>query len=232
MADLTKLLNTAKNQKNNGGKQPVPKSNHQSNIITSKNIDALDEMVFGAPTPLTETQLYETFPNGQKRKVYDPEEEMRMIKNQTQFNNVNSKMPSAILESIMQNPLIMQPIENPAEELMNEEVQIRTRDILGKLDAMDKAKNGIVRDVTSFQQPIQEQIQAPAMNMEYLATLIESIVDKKFKEYSNVLLNENKQRGGGNKVTLMSLGDNFKFMDELGNVYECQMKYIGKGKIK
>jgi hypothetical protein len=141
-------------------------------------------------------------------------------------------MPSAILESIMQNPLIMQPIENPAEELMNEEVQNRTRDILGKLDAMDKAKNGIVRDVTSFQQPIQEQIQAPAMNMEYLATLIESIVDKKFKEYSNVLLNENKQRGGGNKVTLMSLGDNFKFMDELGNVYECQMKYIGKGKIK
>ena len=54
---------------------------------------------------------------------------------------------------------------------------------------------------------------------------------KKFKEYSNVLLNENKQRGGGNKVTLMSLGDNFKFMDELGNVYECQMKYIGKGKL-
>ena len=49
-------------------------------------------------------------------------------------------MPSAILESIMQNPLIMQPIENPAEELMNEEVQNRTRDILGKLDAMDKAK--------------------------------------------------------------------------------------------
>ena len=40
----------------------------------------LDEMVFGPPTPLTETQLYETFPNGQKRKVYDPEEEMRMIK--------------------------------------------------------------------------------------------------------------------------------------------------------
>lgn len=232
MADLSKLLNTAKQQKNNVGNIPPQRINQQPSVITSKNIDVLDEMVFGAPTPLTETQLYETFPNGQKRKIYDPEEEMRMIKNQTQFNNVNSKMPSAILESIIQNPLIMQPIEDPTSEIMNEVVQNRTKDILGKLDAMDKAKNGIVKDVTAIQQPIQERNQTSSMNMEYLATLIESIVDKKFKEYGNLLLNENKQRGSGNKVTLMTLGDNFKFMDELGNVYECQMKYIGKGKIK
>ena len=232
MADLSKLLNTAKNQKNSGNNISVPRTNNQPKMIISKNIDELDEMVFGKSTPLTESAIYETFPGGQTRKMYDPEEEMRMIKNQTQFNNVNSKMPSAILESIMQNPLIMQPIEDPTEDIMNEEIQIRTKDILGKLDAMDRAKNGVVKDYTPMPQPIQEQVQAPSMNMEYLATLIESIVDKKFKEYGNILLNENKQRGGGNKVTLMSLGDNFKFMDELGNVYECQMKYIGKGKIK
>ena len=30
----------------------------------------------------------------------------------------------------------------------------------------------------------------------------------------------------------MTIGDSLKFMDSSGNVYECTMKYIGKGKVK
>lgn len=248
MANAHNLLQTAKKQKENGGlKQNTSSIKSSSQMMenvmaSSSDLDQLENLYFNPDeqkvNPLTEA--YEVYPNGQKRKVYDPEEDMKELSN---FNiqNVKSDMPQAILESILNNPLNM-PTEgivyngNDVDNMMDC-LQNRSIDILKKLDDRDKqSKPGrpqYQQPTTDMSQMINETVQLQQSPVDYnvLAKLIESIIDKKFTQYSKTLLNEGR---GQNSTTLsfMKLGDTFTFMDSANNVYECQMVYKGKGRIK
>jgi len=246
------MLDTAKKQKSSGGNaqpQRQPRQNGQQRIketFTSTDINLLDEMAFGAPTD-DGMAMYEQYPNGKMREVYDPNKEMEEIKSgNINYQISNSHLPQAILESIMKNPLDV-PMDgiSVGDQVMSEGLQNRTLDIINKLDSRDKKKvvqqqPQPMNEEHDYQQPkqtyapAQQQAQPSGYNfsLNELAGLIEAVVDKKFRQYGAGMLTEGKDGAQASKVCLMTIGDSLKFMDSSGNVYECTMKYIGKGKVK
>lgn len=238
MADLKNILQAAKQQKNSPNEQKsVPKqNNHVSENMVIGNIESLDDMVFGKPDE-SSNEIFEEYPNNVQRKVYSAEEEMREIKNggydyQSQISN--SKMPKQILESLIESPLDMKPINEANEEVMSQELHNRTLDIINKLDMRDKSSK-----LKESQEPSKETLyetenpcsHGSNFSLSELSSIIENIVDKKFKQYGN-MLTESVDRNNVSKLGIMTIGDKFRFMDDIGNVYECTMKFIGKGKIK
>ena len=234
MANLQNVLNAAKSQKQSS-QNIQPQQNRQQvqrmqEAIRSSSIDSLDEMVFGAPDEsLLDLTRYEMMPDGQKREVYDPQREMDELKKGVLANSGKSKLPTAILESIVNDPLIMTPMTESTDSVMSENLQNRTQDIIEKLEANDRKANGYVQqDRTSINENYVPQ--QPTFDMQQLAQIIEGIVDKKFQQYGKTMINESRQPSTP-KLGIMTLGDNFKFMDDAGNVYECTMKFVGKGKV-
>lgn len=254
MANAQNLLQAAKKQKENGGaqKQTAPtrqpaRQMMENAMATSSDLGSLENLYFNPQDvdndPLTEA--YEVYPNGQKRKVYDPEEDMKQL---ASFNvsNVQSNMPQAILESILSDPLNM-PTDGIAYNGsdvndMMDGLQNRTMDILEKLDARDRqGKVGRPQYQQQYQPQQQPQMDMrqminetqqmqPAVDYKVLAQLMEVIIDKKFAQYSKTMLNEGKGQNG-TTVSFVKLGDTFTFMDSANNVYECKMVYKGKGKV-
>ena len=62
-----------------------------------------------------------------------------------------------------------------------------------------------------------------------LEQVIERVIDRKLNA-----LNESISRSLPSKIRMMSITENgnFRFLDGENNVYECQMKYLGKRKKK
>ena len=253
MANAQNLLNAAKKQKANGGTtQAAPRQTStgqqmmESVMASSTDLGSLENLYFNPEEEnVSLDEAYEVYPNGQKHKLYDADEEMRQIKS-GQFNvnkQVAAKMPQAILESILSNPLDM-PTDHVEgnSEIMDEALQNRTMDILDKLEARDR-KGKISQQQKYqpqeqsqpvYQQPINENYnQGSEIDYNVLAKLIEGIIDKKFAQYKQVLLNESKNSGqNAPKVSFIKLGDTFTFMDDSNSVYECKMVYKGKGRVK
>jgi len=251
MANAQNLLNAAKKQKANGGtSQPAPRQTStgkqmmESVMAASSDLGSLENLYFNPEEEnVSLDEAYEVYPNGQKHKLYDAHDEMEQIKN-GQFNvnqKIAAKMPQAILESILSNPLDMPTDHVEGDgEIMDEALQNRTMDILDKLEARDrKAKPGQQQRYQQQQQPVYQQPinesynQGSEIDYNVLAKLIEGIIDKKFAQYKQVLLNESRNAGqNAPKVSFIKLGDTFTFMDDSNSVYECKMVYKGKGRVK
>lgn len=194
------------------------------------DIDTINEM-FNAPA--TDTQL------GVTEKKYNPESEMEAIKRGYDYSNVESRMPKQILESILNNPIDMSPlidIQDGAapQSVMTEDLQSRTVDIINKLEKRDRQSQinprQEVQTVTeTVATPIKETNTISNFNINELTKIIESVIDNKLQEIKPMLTESTNY---GSKLNFMTIGDNFKFMDDVGNVYECTMKYIGKGRVK
>lgn len=245
MANAKNLLDAAKKQKQNGSKPAVAQKQPRQMLqeaFVSTDLNALENMYFNPQEqnndPLNEA--YEVYPNGQKRKVYDPEEDMKELASFS-VNQATSKMPKAILESMIKNPLNMPTDHIEASgDIMDEALQNRTMDILDKLEARDRqgkpAQQRQQPQPVYNQQSLNEDIDynlGSDIDYKKIAQIIEAVVDKKLGQYKQVLLNESRN-GGQNapKVSFLKLGDTFTFMDDANNVYECKMVYKGKGKVK
>lgn len=251
MANAQNLLNAAKKQKANGGtSQPAPRQASTSQrmmenvMAASTDLGSLENLYFNPEEEnISLDEAYEVYPNGQKHKLYDAHDEMEQIKS-GQFNvnqKIAAKMPQAILESILSNPLDMPTDHVESDgEIMDEALQNRTMDILDKLEARDrKAKPGQQQRYQQQQQPVYQQPinesynQGNEIDYNVLAKLIDGIIDKKFAQYKQVLLNESRNAGqNAPKVSFIKLGDTFTFMDDSNSVYECKMVYKGKGRVK
>lgn len=254
MANAQQLLNAAKKQKTSGAaNQAAPKrqtatgQRMMENVLAaSSDLNSLENIYFNpADDNVSLDEAYETYPNGQRHKIYDAEEEMKQLSSgQFDINNETaSKMPKAILESIIRNPLNM-PTDgvaysgNDVNEMMNG-LQNRTIDILDKLEARDK-KGKIMQQAPSVYtqqpQPMDENLDYSfGSDVDYnkIAQIVEAVVDNKLKQYGNALLTESRKTTQNNpQVSFIKLGDTFTFMDDSNNVYECKMVYKGKGKIK
>ena len=246
MANAQNLLAAAKKQKAQGGQPSTPAANPgprkpmgESALYSSSDLDSLENLYFNPQEESTDlNEAYEVYPNGEKRKIYDAEEDMKEMAS-FNFSNVESNMPKAILESLMSNPLNMPsvPVSTDRKNL-EENIQSKSMDIINKLDARDRqGKRNVQPQPQQQPQTLNENLYQPTQssNMDYnvLATLIEGIIDKKMAQWSTKIINESK--GGSSNVpnmSFMKLGNTFTFMDDANNVYECKMVYKGKGKVK
>lgn len=198
---------------------PKPKQGPAKPIVGS--IESLDEAIFG-----------EYKPKNDGTDVYDANDEMKRIQERyehgAKVDCSNIKIPKPILQSIINNPLNM-PSADPKMDAFTEKLRQampesinRSYEIQNKLEKQEK-------------KPLVENAQrshGSGIDYEMIKLIVENAVEKKLDSLKKTLLTESQSTGSGSTLKAMKLGEKFLFLDESGNVFECQMKYVGKNKKK
>lgn len=66
-----------------------------------------------------------------------------------------------------------------------------------------------------------------------IKTIVESVINEKMGSLKRELLDEGiSHNDNTGNLKAMKMSDKFLFLDDNNNIYECQMKYIGKNKKK
>ena len=193
--------------------------NDSSNSPIVGNLDDIDKAVYGEV---------------EKTSGYDPQEEMKRIKERREHGGSidysHSKLPRQIIESIAANPLDMTVVD-PKMDAFTEKLKQtlpnsfnRSYEIQEKLEKQDRQELNEVQG--------NNNATSASVNVDYelIKTIVESVVDKKINELKKGMVNENLSYGSNSSLKAMKLGEKFLFLDSDNNIFECQMKYIGKNK--
>ena len=190
-----------------------------SNSPIVGNLDDIDKAVYGEV---------------EKTSGYDPHEEMKRIKERREHGGSidysHSKLPRQIIESIAANPLDMTVVDPKMDALTERLKQTlpnsfnRSYEIQEKLEKQDRQELNEVQG--------NNNATSASVNVDYelIKTIVESAVDKKINELKKGMVNENLSYGSNSSLKAMKLGEKFLFLDSDNNIFECQMKYIGKNK--
>lgn len=187
-------------------------------------------------------------PTQEEKEAWNSErgrEELTEMSNSSIFNEKlkHSKLPSAILESMRQNPCNLDPT------IVN--TMMGSENILFKKlnEAYGKGKEEPVRGVKAVQQ-INEQLEIrdKEKNVEYndipydsrqtcklnegLESMIEAVVERVIDRKLSSLNESVSKHNSTIKSMSLTESGNFRFLDSEDNVYECSMKYLGKRKKK
>lgn len=185
-----------------------------SSTITG-SVDDIDNAVFGEVN------------NDLLSKRYDAREEMKRIEERKEHGgNVNyshSKIPKSILNSIIKNPLDM-PSTDPKMDAFTQKLQEKLPEGINRSYAIQNALEG--KDKAKA---IDEKSHSNSIDYEMIKMIVENAVEKKISELKGTLLTEGKENEG-HSLRAMKIGNKFLFLDNDNNVFECQMKYIGKNK--
>ena len=193
--------------------------NDSSNSPIVGNLDDIDKAVYGEV---------------EKTSGYDPHEEMKRIKERREHGDSidysHSKLPRQIIESIAANPLDMTVVD-PKMDAFTEKLKQtlptsfnRSYEIQEKLEKQDRQELNEVQGNNNAT-PLSVNV-----DYELIKTIVESVVDKKINELKKGMVNENLSYGSNSSLKAMKLGEKFLFLDSDNNIFECQMKYIGKNK--
>ena len=193
--------------------------NGSSNSPIVGNLDDIDKAVYGEV---------------EKTSGYDPHEEMKRIKERREHGGSieysHSKLRKQIIESIAANPLDMTVVD-PKMDAFTEKLKQtlpnsfnRSYEIQEKLEKQDRQELNEVQG--------NNNATSASVNVDYelIKTIVESVVDKKINELKKGMVNENLSYGSNSSLKAMKLGEKFLFLDSDNNIFECQMKYIGKNK--
>lgn len=161
-------------------------------------------------------------------KEYESGNVSEETRKRVEENVKNSKIPKAILESVLAKPLIETKINGSdvndyMENLMKKNTNIEaSKRINQKLNESDASR-----------QPVQTP-QFTQSNFDYtkLQGMIEEAIDKKLNQFIGKMnLSENRQAGVSPITQVQEINNTkFLFADSSNNVYECTLKYIGKNK--
>lgn len=187
------------------------------------SVESLDEAVFG--------QVQNVDSNGVK--PYDAQDEMRRIKERhehgAKVDCSNSKIPKQIIQSIIDKPLDM-PSTDPKLDAFTEKLKrtipeglMRSYEIQNRLEKSDDKK--------SFTNLTETNNGKTNIDYEMIKLIVENAIEKKIETLKNNLLNESLNTSSPS-LKAMKLSNKFLFLDSDNNVFECQMKYIGKNKSK
>lgn len=236
--EIENIGNSVKYDRNSVESRRVSRKSVPTGSFTSSNVDALDQIVYGNNGGMImENQDYDP-------STYDPNDDMkRMTQDFSQISRerlANSKVPKAIKESMINNPINVEPYTDPKMDELTEKISSginRSYGIMNKLEQMDKKKTQVNETAThqsefpSFPRVPHLSQQSSGVDYELIKNIIESVVDRKLKEYTNTL-NESVSRGQGTPMSVMVMRDKFLFLDNENNVFECKMEYKGKNKAK
>lgn len=210
-------------------KKTVNRRNNNPSPMTG-SVGSLDEAVFGKYDPSRDD-----------RKEYSAEEEMKQIKERAekgvQVDYGKHKMPKAIIDSIVANPLIMKTVdpkmdaltERLAKSMNIDNTFERSVEIQEKLDNIGQQNESQQTAPTYQPQKISVEI-----NYERIQTIVEAAVSREMERLKHTLLTEGINHSGNdtNQLKAMKLSDKFLFLDSDNNVFECNFKFIGKNKKK
>ena len=154
-----------------------------------------------------------------------------MTKPLTMENISGSKLPDAIKRSIISNPLIEQPTEDPRMNELTEKlakgmpgIQASMK-ILNDLDKIDAEKKELNEERIARPKP------QATIDYDVIRSIIEEVVDEKLNKFAPMLT---ESRGSNcSALSVMNIKNNkFLFLDDNDNIFECQMVFKGKNKVK
>jgi len=235
MADYSNTLELFKQLQQNGAtdvrtSSPQMDSRPKAQYVTAANLDQLTEAVFGRSQSADEKNgnemLIETL------KEVETGQMTEETRQRIAANVKNSKMNPAILNSILQNPLIETKVGNDEiDEFVKKTLQGNKN-----IEASRKIIQKTMEQDNASKQPLNESRPAAAQSIDYgkIASLIESAVDKKMNEMQGrVPMNESATSQAPTlKVVQAKSGTRFLFVDTDDNVYECTIVYKGKNRKK
>jgi hypothetical protein len=199
------------------------------NILTG-DISQLNEAVFGKYNAESDTSTSD----GQKilmetMKEFESGNVSEETRRRVEENVRNSKIPKAILDSVLSKPLIETKIEGSdvdeyMENLMKKNTNIQASNrIIQKLNESDGQR---------IETPSRETVRSE-FNYDKLEEIVESIMDRKLNQFiGKINLNESRSETPQLKMIQEVSGSKFLLADTSDNVYECTLKYIGKNKKK
>lgn len=235
---LQKILAMSKNMDKKGSKVS------QAPMRPMKQAMSLSEQISNADKTISSIdQMYNSpyIPTKEEKEKWNTEkgraELTEMADNNVFMQKLSqSKLPKAIVESMRQNPCNLDPTivnqvmgkENEFFKKLNEAyakeqeapvsgVQAAMR-ITEQLETRDKQQN------TEDETP-SEDSKMSTLDTETLEAVISRVIDKKLANLSN-------QGGTTLKTMVLTQNGTFRFLDTEDNVYECQLKFIGKRKKK
>lgn len=204
----------------------------QRKMNLEEQLKTYDDQVFGKYVP-----------SEKEKKQYSAEAEMKLIKERASRSNNgynhNTKVPNRILESILNNPCELDANtyeDNNMTEFTKKLSQRipgikNVQDIQKKLEESDKQSQST--KIAEQKQIVNTNDNSTVIDYSLIKTIVESVINEKLGNLKETLLNEGISHNDelGN-LKAMKMGNKFLFLDDNNNVYECQMKYIGKNKKK
>ena len=129
-------------------------------------------------------------------------------------------VPSVIRESFMSNPIDTSALyqglgDGKDMSFITEMIQPKQ-----KVSAPSAQEIRQIVNEGAPQQQTSQQIDYPMIR-----TIVEEIVRKYAVSLKNKIISENKETP--TTLNTLTIGKNFKFLDNAGNIYECTMKKIG-----
>lgn len=195
------------------------KQNTKSKTIISNDINTLDNAVFGAPEQIT---------------GYDAHEEMKRIHQRiadnAQSNFSNSKLPSAILESIRKNPLNIDT-DDIKMNSFTEKLSATVPSIQRSLEIQKKLNED---EAYNKQKTTNDNVKKyDGIDYEMIKLIVENAIKKEFSSFNKTTLEEGAQHATNTssiKALKITEGGKFIVLDNDNNLYECSLRYIGKNK--
>lgn len=236
MSDYNDTLNLYKQLQKNGAEHVD--ANLSAPAVMGASVEALDEAVFGA----YDSENDDTQSSGQKLLM----ETMKEIENgnlseqnkrRIEENVRNSKIPSAILQEVLNNPLIDTKIGNDDVEEFASRVFKSNQGIQKSSKIIEKVEQKEEKALQNKRQQMQQSaIGGAPIDYDRIANIVETIVNNKmsvFENHYHGLLNESKQNPFSNvKVLQLKENGSFLMLDTDNNIYECKLTYKGKNKKK
>lgn len=196
-----------------------------SRVNLDEQVAQFDEMVYGDyQEPVSA--------DGQTYVPKNADQLMDMMTKPLTMENISgSKLPEAIKRSIISNPLVEQPLEDPRMNELTEKLAKgipgiqKSMQILNDLEKKDAEKKELneERSVSTKQQG--------TIDYNVIRTIIEEVVDEKLSKFAPMLTESRGSNCGA--LSVMNIRNNkFLFLDDNDNIFECQMVFKGKNKAR
>lgn len=223
--DLNEVINIGENKnydRESVEKRRVQNNNIQTfngrNLISGAELDRLGNDAFLSPV------------NESSNSVYNAQDDLERMKSMKidKSKLKNSRLPDFIKESIVSNPLNVDPtiidskMTQFTEQLGQKLGLQKSVNILQQLDEIDEQK--------AQKAALNETVNNGGSGIDYgmIKMIVENVIEEKLGNITT-MLNESVQRSTPS-LSVMNIRDKFLYLDDQDNVYECQMVYKGKNK--
>lgn len=225
-SDIERMLEiNSKIEKGNGSVSINKRSKLPNQQTLDRLVEDIDNQVYG---PIAKPILKEG-----EQEPYDPRKEMEYLKKVNEnggrraVNLEGRNIPRGIVESIINNPLDM-PINPEMDELesrlMGNMPGIKAAaNILERVDKQDKEARAKLNENI-----IPKQNGNANIDYDMLRNIIEECIDNKLSQINETMSHQSYVP----TMKMLNFKDNFYFVDNDDNVFECVMKYKGKRKKK
>lgn len=196
-----------------------------SRVNLDEQVAQFDDMVYGEyQEPVSA--------DGQTYVPKNADQLMDMMTKPLTMENISgSKLPDAIKRSIISNPLIEQPLEDPR---MNELTEKLAKGIPGIQKSMQILNNLEKKDAEKKElneERIAKPKQQGTIDYDAIRSIIEEVVDEKLSKFAPMLTESVGANCGA--LSVMNIRNNkFLFLDDNDNIFECQMVFKGKNKAR